>query len=102
VTGTRGRVNGDGDSGTLGGVRKLKRTVEVVRQACHGVLRQWRLGLVSRAVERCLRHKCWKLVVGVLRRGLRAVWSRRYPRLRLRGSHPCVKMGVPLARQWSY
>jgi hypothetical protein len=35
------RVDGDGDDGgTLGGVRKLKPTVEVVRQACHGVLRQ--------------------------------------------------------------
>jgi hypothetical protein len=67
VTGTRGRIDGDGDGGTLGVVRKLKRTVEVVRQACHGVLRQWRLGIVSRAVGRCLRHKCWKLVVGVLR-----------------------------------
>jgi hypothetical protein len=33
--------------------------------------------------------------------GLRAVWSRRNPRLRLRGSHPYVRMGVPLARQWS-
>jgi hypothetical protein len=68
ATGRRGRVDGDeDDGGTLGGVKKLKHTVEVVRQACHGVLRQWRLGLVSRAVERCLRHKCWKLV-GVLRR----------------------------------
>jgi hypothetical protein len=53
VPGTRGRVDGDGDGGTFGGVRKLKRTVDVVRQACHGVLRQWRLGLVSLAVERC-------------------------------------------------
>jgi hypothetical protein len=68
VTGTRGRVNGDGDGGTLGGLRRLKRTLEVIRQACHGVLRQWRLGLVSLAIEGCLRHKCSKLVVGVLRR----------------------------------
>jgi hypothetical protein len=34
------------------------------------MLRQWRLGLVSRSVERGLRPKCWKLVVGVLRRGV--------------------------------
>jgi hypothetical protein len=55
VTGTRGRVAGHGDdNGTLGGVKKLKRTVEVVRQTCHSVLRQWRLGLVPRDVERCL------------------------------------------------
>jgi hypothetical protein len=27
--------------------------------------------------------------------GLRGVWSRRHPRLRLRGSHPWVRMGVP-------
>jgi hypothetical protein len=34
VTGTRGRVDGDGDDdGTLEGVKELKRTVEVVRQA---------------------------------------------------------------------
>jgi hypothetical protein len=66
----RGRVDGDCYGGTLGGVRKLKRTVEVVRQACHGVLRQWHLGLVSRAIERRLCHKRWKLVVGVLRRGV--------------------------------
>jgi hypothetical protein len=67
----RGHIDGDeDDGGTLGGIKKLKRTVEVVRQAFHGVLRQWRLGLVSRAVERCLRHKWWKLVVGVLRRGV--------------------------------
>jgi hypothetical protein len=65
------RVDGDGDDdGTLGGVRRLKRTVEVVRQAGHSMLRQWRLKRVPRAVERCLRHKCWKLVVGVLRRGV--------------------------------
>jgi hypothetical protein len=71
ATGTRGRVDGDGDDdGTLGGVKSMKRMVEVVRQACHSVLRQWRLGLVPRAVERCLRHKYWKLVVGVLRRGV--------------------------------
>jgi hypothetical protein len=52
----------------LGGVKRLKRTVEVVRQAGRGVLRQWRLGLVPQAVERCLSHNCWKFVVGVLRR----------------------------------
>jgi hypothetical protein len=34
ATGTRGRDDGDGDDdGTLGGVKKLKCTVEVVRQA---------------------------------------------------------------------
>jgi hypothetical protein len=33
VTGMRGRLDGDDDNGTLGGVRKLKITVEVVRQA---------------------------------------------------------------------
>jgi hypothetical protein len=66
---TRVRVDGDGDDdGTLGGVKRLKRTVEVVRQTGRSMLRQWRLGLVPRAVERCLPHKCWKLVVGVLRR----------------------------------
>jgi hypothetical protein len=55
ATGTRGRVDGDGDDGgTHEGVKKLKRMFEVVRQACHGVLRQWRLGLVFRAIERCL------------------------------------------------
>jgi hypothetical protein len=55
ASGTRGRVDGDGDDGgTLSGVKGLKRTVEVVRQADRGVLRQWRLGLASRAVERCL------------------------------------------------
>jgi hypothetical protein len=59
ATGTRGLVDGDGDDdGTLGGVKSMKRTVEVVRQACHSVLRQGRLGLASRAVGRCLRHKC--------------------------------------------
>jgi hypothetical protein len=46
------RVDGDGDDDeTLGGVKELKRMVEVVRQAGRGVLRQWRLGLASRAVE---------------------------------------------------
>jgi hypothetical protein len=71
MAGTRCRVDGDeDDGGTLAGVKKLNRMVEVVRQACHGVLTQWRLGLVSRAVERCIRHKCWKLVVGILRRGV--------------------------------
>jgi hypothetical protein len=49
------RVDGDGDDdGTLTGVKELRRTVEVVRQAGRGVSRQWRLGLASRAVERCL------------------------------------------------
>jgi hypothetical protein len=33
--------------------------------------------------------------------GLRGLWSRRHPRLRLRGSHPWVRMVVPLAAQWS-
>jgi hypothetical protein len=48
------RVDGDGDDdGTFRGVKGLKSTVEVVRQAGRGVLRQWRLGLVSRAVEQC-------------------------------------------------
>jgi hypothetical protein len=71
MAGTRVRIDGDeDDDGTLRGVKKPKRTVEVVRQAGCGVLRQWRLGLVSRSVERCLRPKCWKLVVGVLRRGV--------------------------------
>jgi hypothetical protein len=52
ATGTRGLVNGDGDDGgTLGGVKWLKRAVFVVRQAGHGVLRQWHLGLASRAVD---------------------------------------------------
>jgi hypothetical protein len=71
MTGTRGsgRWRGD-DDGTLGGVKRLKRTVKVVRQAGRSMLRQWRLGLVSRAVERYLRHKCWKFVVGVLGRGV--------------------------------
>jgi hypothetical protein len=60
-------VDGDEDyDGTHGGVKRMKRTVEVIQQACHGVLRHWRLRLASRAVERCLGHKCWKLVVGVL------------------------------------
>jgi hypothetical protein len=58
------------DDGTLRGVKRLKRKVEVVRQAGRSVLRQWRLGLVPQAVERCLRHKYWKFVVGVLRRGV--------------------------------
>jgi hypothetical protein len=47
------RVDGDGDDVTLRGVKGLKRTVVVARQAGRGVLRQWRLGLVSRAVEQC-------------------------------------------------
>jgi hypothetical protein len=35
ATGTRGRVDKDeDDGGTLEGAKKLKRTVEVVRQAC--------------------------------------------------------------------
>jgi hypothetical protein len=34
------------------------------------VLRQWRLGRVPQAVGGCLRHKRWKFVVGVLRRGV--------------------------------
>jgi hypothetical protein len=48
------RVDGDGDDdGTLGCVKGLKRTVEVVRQAGgRSMLRQWRLGIVPRAVER--------------------------------------------------
>jgi hypothetical protein len=55
ATGTRGWVDGDGDDGaTLRGVKGLKRTVEVVRQTGRGVWKQWRLGLASRAVERCL------------------------------------------------
>jgi hypothetical protein len=72
TTGTRARIDGGGDDddGTLGGVKRMKHTVEVVRQECHSVLRQWHLGLVPRAVERCLRYKCWKLSVGVLRRGV--------------------------------
>jgi hypothetical protein len=52
-------------TGTLGGVKRLKRTVEVVRQTSHSALRQWRPGLFPRAVERCLtsqvlevRHRC--------------------------------------------
>jgi hypothetical protein len=54
ATGTRGRFDGDGDGGgKLGGVKGLKRKVEVVRQAGRGMLRQWRLGLASREVERC-------------------------------------------------
>jgi hypothetical protein len=50
------RIDGDGDDddGTLGGVKRLIRTAEVVRQAGRSVLRQWRLGLVPQAVERCL------------------------------------------------
>jgi hypothetical protein len=53
------RVDGDGDDdGTLRGIKRLKRKVEVVRQAGRSVLRQWRLGLVPRAVERYLRYKC--------------------------------------------
>jgi hypothetical protein len=76
-------------TGTLGGVKRLKRTVEVVRQTCHSMLRQWRLGLFPRAVERCLTP----LSVGSSSsvscdEGLCDVWSRRSPRLRLRGSHP--------------
>jgi hypothetical protein len=48
-------VVGDGDDGgTLGGVKRLKRKVEVVRQAGRSMLRHWRLGLVPRAVKRCL------------------------------------------------
>jgi hypothetical protein len=55
ATGTRGRVDGDGDDGaTLRGVKGLKRMIEVVRQAGRGVWSHWRLGLSSRAVERCL------------------------------------------------
>jgi hypothetical protein len=55
ATGTRGRVDGDrDDDGTLGGVKKPKRTVEVVRQVCRSMWRTWHLGLVPRAVERCL------------------------------------------------
>jgi hypothetical protein len=41
-------------TGTLEIVKCMKRTVEVVRQAGRSMLRQWRLGLVSRVVERCL------------------------------------------------
>jgi hypothetical protein len=48
-------VDGDGDDDeTLRGEKRLRRTVEVVWQAGQGVSRQWRLGLVLRAVERCL------------------------------------------------
>jgi hypothetical protein len=28
-------------TGTLGGIKRLKRTVEVVRQTCHSMWRQW-------------------------------------------------------------
>jgi hypothetical protein len=55
ATGTRGRVDGDGDVGaTLGGVKKLKRTVEAVRQACRSMWRRWCPQLVPRTVERSL------------------------------------------------
>jgi hypothetical protein len=49
------RVDGDGDDdGSLRGVKRPKHMVEVVRQAGRSMLRQWHLGLVPRAVERCL------------------------------------------------
>jgi hypothetical protein len=42
ATGKRGRVDGDGDDGgTLGGVKKLKRTVEVDQKACRSMWRRW-------------------------------------------------------------
>jgi hypothetical protein len=41
-------------TGTLEGVKRLKRTVEVVRQTCRNMWRRWCLEFVSRAVERCL------------------------------------------------
>jgi hypothetical protein len=55
ATETRGQVDGDrDDDGTLGDVKRLRRRVEVVRQACRGMRRRWRLVLVPRTVERCL------------------------------------------------
>jgi hypothetical protein len=67
----RGQVDGDGDDGgTLGGIKRLKRTVKVVQQACRSMWSRCCLELVPRTAERCLMPKCWKFVVGVLQRGV--------------------------------
>jgi hypothetical protein len=85
-----GHEDGDrDDDGTLGVVKSLKRTVDVVRQAGHSMLRQWRLGLVSRVVEQCLMPQALEVRCRCpATRGLQGVWSQRNPRLRLRGSLP--------------
>jgi hypothetical protein len=58
MTGTRGSGRWrQMMTGTFRGVKRPKRKVEVVRQMCHSKLRQWHLGLVPRAVERCLKPK---------------------------------------------
>jgi hypothetical protein len=75
------RVDEDGDDDeTLRGVKRLKRTVEVVRQVGRSVLRQWRLGLVSRVVERCLTPQVLEV-------------RRRYPATR--GCVPCGPGIIP-------